>query len=114
MIKLIAMVVGVFVGICAFWIASFYVAQATGFNLQSTPEYGFSSGLGPMLLTALLGSGVFVTMWHSLNCHEQGCWNFGKHKVNGTPWCNLHHESARHTLTTEQLLEQILEELRKR
>lgn len=114
MIKFIGLVFAVFLGICAFWIGSFYIANALGFDLQSTPQYGFSSGIGPMILTALLGSSVFVTMWHSMNCHEEGCWNLGKHKVNGTPWCNIHHSNARHALTAEQLLEQILEELKKR
>lgn len=102
--KLILIWFGAFLAICAFWLGVFWISQLASFNLQSTPEYGFSSGIGPMILTAA-GMGTIITsMWHAMNCHEEGCFNIGRHKVNGTPWCNIHHEAARHEKTTEQLL----------
>lgn len=67
-------------------------------------NYAFTSGPGPMILTAAGMSTIIGGLWHHVNCHEDGCWNIGKHKVNGTPWCNLHHEAARHEKTVEQLL----------
>lgn len=77
-------------------------------------NYAFFSGIGPMMLTGAGMSTIIGSMWHAHNCHQDKCWNIGKHKVNGTPWCNLHHEAARHEKTTEQLLADILEELKSR
>jgi hypothetical protein len=54
-------------------------------------NYAFYSGIGPMLLTAAGLSTIIGGLWHTHNCHQDGCWNIGKHRVNGTPWCNLHH-----------------------
>lgn len=86
-----------FIGMVAFWFGAFWLAQATGFNKQVTPEYGFSSGIGPMILAAF-GYGTLVAgVWHGVNCHEGGCWRIGRHRVDGTPWCNVHHEKARGT-----------------
>jgi len=102
--RLIALGAGVFLLICGFWVGLFELFKAVGGNNQATSLYGFTSGPGPMILTALLGSTIFVTVWHSLNCHVEGCLNIGKHKVRGSPYCNLHHEDARHEKTVEQLL----------
>lgn len=74
-------------------------------------NYAFFSGIGPCLITALGLSTIIASMWHTFNCHEAGCWNIGRHKVNGTPWCNRHHEAARHVKTVEQLLTEQNEEL---
>jgi hypothetical protein len=60
----------------------------------SPPNYNFFSGSGSDLQELTLLSGLAV-MWHHVNCHEAGCWRPGKHKVDGTPWCNRHHQSAR-------------------
>lgn len=103
----------VFLLFCGFWWLSFFVANRLGFDAQSTPQYGFSSGIGPMLLTALGMSTIIVSLWHTQNCHEDGCWNLGKHKVNGTPWCNVHAEAARQRENTDDLLREIRDELRK-
>jgi hypothetical protein len=75
-------------------------------------NYAFYSGIGPMLLTASLGSGVLVTMWHSLNCHKEGCWRVSRHKVNGSPWCNLHHEEARLQRNLESMLAELIDLLK--
>lgn len=70
----------------------------------SGQNYAFYSGIGPMLLTAAGMSTIIGGLWHSKNCHQDGCFRIGKHHVNGTPWCNVHHEAARHVKTSEQLL----------
>lgn len=67
-------------------------------------NYAFASGPGPMILTAAGMSTIIGGLWRTHNCHEDGCYRIGKHKVNGTPWCNLHHEAARHVKTVEELL----------
>jgi hypothetical protein len=83
-----------------------------GFSSQATDQYAFVSGVGPMLLTALLGSSVVAGLWHGLNCHREGCYRIGRHKVSGTPWCNRHHEGARPAVTVEDKLDELLDLLR--
>jgi len=108
MIKAILIGLAGALAFCAFWVGTYFIFKAFGFENQATPFYGFTSGVGPMLLTALGMGSIVGSMWHTMNCHEEGCWNLGKHKVNGTPWCNLHHEAARHAKTSEQILTEIL------
>lgn len=76
----------------------------TGFSSQATQQYAFVSGIGPMLLTALGMSTIIAGLWHSLNCHQEGCWRISRHKVKGSPWCNRHHENARLAETLEDKL----------
>ena len=96
-----------------FWVLAFATVNHFGFDNQATPQYGFTSGVGPMILTAMGMSTIVTGMWHAHNCHERGCWRLGRHKVKGTPWCNAHHEKARADWTAEDLLQMILEELRR-
>lgn len=98
----------VFIGL---WIVIFEVMNHFGFNDQATPFYGFTSGPGPMVLTAMLGATVVTGMWHSLNCHEETCWRIGKHKVSGTPYCSKHQASARPHASAEELLMTIVHQL---
>ena len=79
-----------------------------GFSSQATQQYAFVSGVGPMVLTALLGSSVLATLWHSLNCHVDGRWMIGRHKVKGTPFCNRHHQDARPPETLEDKLDRLI------
>jgi len=95
-----------------FWVGMYFLFKVTGGENQASGMYGFTSGPGPMILTAIGMGSIVGSLWHNLNCHKPGCWNMGKHKVNGTPWCNVHHEEARHEKTQEQLLSEILEVLR--
>lgn len=67
-------------------------------------NYAFASGPGPMILTAAGMSTIIGGLWRTHNCHYDGCWNIGRHKINGTPWCNTHHEQARHEKTVEELI----------
>lgn len=91
-----------------FWYGMFLIANVAGFNKQITPQYGFSSGIGPMILAALGYSTLVASLWHGFNCHEQGCWAIGRHRVNGTPWCNAHHEQARTEITDSDRLDRII------
>lgn len=98
----------------AFWIAVFEIMNHYGFNNQATPQYGFTSGVGPMILTALGMSTLISGLWHTHNCHAEGCLRIGRHKINGTPWCNTHHHQARVTKTTDELLTELIEILKNR
>jgi hypothetical protein len=91
------------------WILIFEVVNHYGFDSQVTPQYGFSSGVGPMILTAMLGSTIITGIWHSLNCHKEGCWRISRHKVKGSPWCNGHHEEARTQTTLEDKLDRLID-----
>lgn len=66
----------------------------TGTVNESGPWYGFFSGFGSDLSeVAILGAVLGAYRKH--NCHEKGCPRIGRHVVDGTPWCNRHHEQAR-------------------
>lgn len=68
---------------------------------------GFLPALTVVSLLTLLGAA-----WRHINCQHDGCWRFGRHKVNGTPWCDTHHEEARTQRTVEDLLTEIIGLLR--
>jgi hypothetical protein len=79
---------------------------------SSTPwTYQLWSGFLPALtVVTLLGS--VASLYHLHNCAAGGCWRIGKHKVAGTPWCTRHAGQAKPTVSTEDLLTQILAEVR--
>jgi hypothetical protein len=56
--------------------------------------YQLESGFVPAL-TVLSLLGTVAGLWHSVNCHKRRCWRIGRHKVDGTPWCDHHHGEAR-------------------
>jgi hypothetical protein len=74
-------------------------------------SYQLLSGFIPAL-TAFSLVTLIAGAWHHVNCHQPKCLRIGKHKVSGTPWCGKHHLEARPELSAEELLAQILEELR--
>lgn len=71
-----------------------------GFGVHPYPEssstpwtYQLWSGFLPALtVLGLLGS--VAAAYHVHNCHQDGCWRIGKHKINGTPWCSRHQGTA--------------------
>jgi len=67
-----------------------------GIDTQASDNYDFTSGIGPMLLTAAGMTTLVSGLWHGHNCHAPGCWRIGRHRIDGTPWCNRHHRQARH------------------
>jgi len=79
-----------------------WLAVHTGTVDEAGPYYGFWSGFGSdlgevTLLAAVLG------LWHRHNCHDKGCWRIGRHVVDGTPWCNRHHQAARAVVAGAQV-----------
>jgi hypothetical protein len=105
-------VIGVFLAAFAtfigFWVGVFALVNHFGFDIQTTPQYGFSSGVGPMILAALGYSTIVAGLWHGLNCHHPGCPRIGRHRVNGTPWCTLHHQKARPAVSDSERLDRII------
>jgi len=75
-------------------------------------NYAFYSGIGPMMLTTLGFGTIIGGLWKTHNCHYDGCWNIGKYKINGTPWCDVHQQQGLEAHTTDELLRLILDELR--
>lgn len=83
------------------------VMHVLGWDGQTSDYYAAWSSSIPALIT-LAGMSTLITgVWHGFNCHEPGCWRWGKHKVTGTPWCNHHHLNARPERTEHELLESI-------
>lgn len=87
------------------------VLHFLGWDGQSSDNYAAWSGSLPALFTLAGMSTIISGIWHGLNCHEPHCLRYGRHKVNGTPWCNRHHENARPEATENELLTQIAGEL---
>lgn len=74
---------------------------------QGTPwTYQLESGFIPALTVLTLLSAVF-SLYHVHNCHYDGCWRIGKHRVNGTPWCSVHEQQARPARTEAEILTSI-------
>jgi hypothetical protein len=71
-----------------------WLAVHTGTDNEPGGYYGFFSGFGSDLGEVTLVVALFGA-WHHVNCHQDGCWRIGKHKVAGTPWCGRHHHAAR-------------------
>lgn len=68
-----------------------------GTSAQTTENYAFVSGIGPMVVTTLGFAGILVTAFRHFNCHVNSpsfCWRFG-HPVEGTSFraCKAHHPS---------------------
>jgi hypothetical protein len=83
-----------------------------GWDGQTSDNYAAWSGSVPALFTLVGLSTIITGLWHHVNCHEPGCLRIGKHKVSGTPWCSRHHAKAKPQASVEDLLTQILVELR--
>jgi hypothetical protein len=73
-------------------------------------EYQMWSGIIPAL-TILTLFGSLGGAYHLHNCHKDGCWRIGKHRIAGTPWCDRHKTEAKPSVSTEDLLASILAEL---
>jgi hypothetical protein len=70
------------------------IAHWLGLDNLSGPVYGFWSGFGSDIgELAVLGALYGLVRKH--NCHQRRCWRIGRHVVDGTPWCDRHHEDAR-------------------
>lgn len=89
-------------------------AHFLGIDTQASQNYDFVSGVGPMIITAIGYGGLITAVIGKFNCHYKRCWRLGKHHVNGSPWCNKHHEVARPERTEHELLSRIVELLEAR
>lgn len=75
---------------------------------SSTPwTYQMWSGVIPAL-TVLTLFGALSSVYHLHNCHYETCWRLGRHRVNGSPWCDKHFKDVKPELTPEDVLEMIL------
>lgn len=71
-----------------------WLAVHTGTDDEAGRYYAFWSGFGSDLgEVALVGAVLGAARKH--NCHQRHCWRIGRHTVDGTPWCNRHHQAAR-------------------
>lgn len=68
------------------WILGVYPIPA-----GTSAAYQFWSGIAPGV--AIVGTPI--ALWHKHSCHSKGCLYLGRHIVDGTPYCNRHHELAR-------------------
>lgn len=96
-------------GVVAALLVAFWpkIMHFLGWDGQTSDYYAAWSSSVPAIFT-LLGMSTLITgLWHGLNCHERGCWRLGKHKVSGTPWCNVHHGNARAERSTHEILQSI-------
>lgn len=82
-------------------------AYAVGVHPYPGPQtpwtYQLESGFIPALAILSLAGGV-AGAWRHVNCHESRCPRFGRHKVSGTPWCDVHVENARPERTDQEIL----------
>lgn len=64
-----------------------------GIDTQSSYNYDFVSGVGPMIVALLSYSGILLIVWHHLNCHQDGCFRIGRYQVAGGRFrtCRGHH-----------------------
>lgn len=69
-------------------------------------EYQLLSGFVPALTVLSLAT-LLAGAFRHVNCHQAGCWRIGRHKVDGTPWCGHHHDSARPQCSDNELLAEI-------
>lgn len=94
-------------GIAAWSIAFHPWAWLYGLGVHPYPAssgtpwtYQLWSGFMPAL-TVLTLFGSVLSLWRLHNCHHEGCWRLGKHKIDGTPWCSRHQERIRLTETVD-------------
>jgi len=71
-----------------------WLLHILGIDDVSGRWYGFWSGFGSDISEiALLGGLYGLARKHQ--CHQHHCWRIGRHTVDGSPWCDRHHQAAR-------------------
>ena len=63
---------------------------------ESGGWYGFNSGTAGAFYMSVIPAGALLYWHHS--CHVSHCLRPGRHRVDGSPWCNRHHIGARQKL----------------
>ena len=71
-----------------------WLAVHTGTLNEPGPYYGFFSGFGSDIGELAIIGGL-VSLYRKHTCHKDGCWRISRHVVDGSPWCNRHHQAAR-------------------
>lgn len=89
MVASIALIEGVL------WMANLLGAyHELGIDTQQSHNYAFTSGYGPMMITALGFSGALLTVWKHINCEYPGCpWPGHRHPDHGRPVCTKHYHA---------------------
>ena len=76
--------VAMFAALVAFFtVFDRFVIHLLGIDTQQSDNYDFVSGVGPMLEAALFQSTIIVGLWHTVNCHTDGCLRIGRHHIAG-------------------------------
>lgn len=65
-----------------------WLSHLLGLDNASGSFYLFWSGI---FSDASIFAGMVVLYFHH-NCHVKGCPRWGKHKINGSPFCTKHKE----------------------
>ena len=71
-----------------------WLLHVLGVDNEAGHWYAFWSGFGSDLGEVAL-VGAVLGGYRKHNCHQRRCWRIGRHVVDGTPWCNKHHQAAR-------------------
>jgi hypothetical protein len=85
------------IAVSAFWYGAFLLCKMTGFELQTTPQYGFTSGIAPMILAAIGMTTIITGLWHHSNCHVDACLRVGTHSAGDFKVCKKHHHEIHGT-----------------
>jgi hypothetical protein len=71
-----------------------WLLHVLGVDNMNGHAYAFWSGFGSDIGQVTL-IGAVIGMFAKHNCHQKGCPRIGRHVVDGTPYCNKHHQAAR-------------------
>lgn len=74
-----------------------WLLHVLGVDDVSGRWYAWWSGAGSDI-SELAIVGAVLGAYRRHNCHRARCWRIGRHTVDGTPWCNRHHQDAREGL----------------
>ena len=78
-----------------------WLVHVIGLDNGSGRWYLWWSGFGANFQEYALIGGIAI-LYRRHNCHEHGCWRVARHTVDGTPWCNKHHQAARDNTGNEE------------
>jgi hypothetical protein len=65
-----------------------------GVDTETGHAYAWWSGAGSDIGELAIIGGL-AAMLRKHQCHQKGCIRIGRHTVDGTPWCNRHHQAQR-------------------
>lgn len=71
-----------------------WLLHLIGVDNEAGRWYAFWSGFGSDI-SELAIVGAVVGGYKKHNCHQRRCWRIGRHVVDGSPYCDRHHQAAR-------------------